>query len=81
MTRLRFNGARTRPFTVKAFEQSYYIEPEVSREVEVSEADAASLLEVSPDLWSKVEAAADSPAEGLRANKTRKQAAADDGKG
>lgn len=81
MTTLRFNGQRTRPFTVKlASGDLLYIEPEVSREVEVSEADAASLLEVSPELWAKVEAP-DSPAEGVRANKTRKQAAADDGKG
>lgn len=90
MTILKFNATRTRPITVLGESgTAYYIDPEVSREVEVSESDAQVFLRDVPEIWAVADAQpleapaeeAAAPAAGsTRANRARHQAAADDGK-
>lgn len=86
MTTLRFNGERTRPFTLKfPSGDRRHIEPEVSREVELPDEDATWLLTVTAEAgtWVSADAVAEpaAPAAGTtRANRVRQQAAAEDGK-
>lgn len=94
MATLQYNGVRIRPFTLYfPSELSRHIEPEVSREVELSSEDADWLLaNTEPGVWTKVEDApvealaeaeesqADEPAPTTRSIKRTRTTAAEDGK-